>query len=363
MKKGLLTSAFANIAAATGVAKEAILHGQGNKMKIREAMKREDIDYPAPPGVALTEGEIALVKSVFGEKIDEDDLRRYKKLFTPQNFNKTSAAVLGSSKRIKFYGQKQHEADYSQPKDPSNLYVFMHEMTHVWQEQRKMPVSFQNKRRPNADEDMMYYYKLSPHSRFKDFPTEQQASIIGEYALLFLYTDASFDANFMINDNTPENEALLQRVVEDAFPEARKTRLLLEPIKKAKSDAWHQKLKFAESMAHDITGALKKMHDKPGLEFKYDVSLNLQDDKAHIKTNIPVKVNGYYVALHMTVDTEGKISASRERLSIMDPKKLPVDPAMALPLEDKMSSVLQCIHKGYASSKRPADKTRSNRLQ
>jgi hypothetical protein len=129
-----------------------------------------------------------------------------------------AAAVYGGKNRIQFYGPQYQEADYSRTPNIENSSIFIHEMTHLWQNKHRLRSHklFHHYRQ-------VYNYQLTPHSRFTKFGDEQQAAIVGDYALRFIFNDYSRWIN-----NTPETDALLKKVVEKKFPAARETRLRLE---------------------------------------------------------------------------------------------------------------------------------------
>jgi hypothetical protein len=299
VKKGLLTAAFA--AAASAVLVTTTLGGplaavvfEGlipwmytGALSLRRHLvrKRSEAAYPPPPlppGVPLTEGEIAFTKSIFGRKIAKGDLTRVRKYFMPEKKDQF-AAVVRNIKSIDFHGRKYHEADYSRSKDPFNYGAFIHEMTHIWQNSRMSSMESQMNRHPyKYGDSQAYFYALSPQSRFKDFNVEQQASIIEDYALRFLYPAASVSSGQLFN--TPVDDALLQKVVEDKFHEARKTRLRFEPQKKAQIK---ERLKSTYNTASGVIDSLKTLRDESGSTFGYEVKVSPTGTAIFIDTNIP----------------------------------------------------------------------------
>jgi hypothetical protein len=183
----------------------------------------DDALYPCPAGEPLTAGEAALIKGIFGNGIKTEHVRKY---FSPKaKPGKDEGYIIPAqtfgTDSIKFYSARYKSTDYSQSKDLFNYGTFVHEMTHVWQNQHHLRRAFHNRLHPSYS----YRYTLTPRSRFRNFSEEQQASIIGDYACQFLYPDRSA--------RTETSPSLLQKVVEDKFPQARKTRLALEAQKKA----------------------------------------------------------------------------------------------------------------------------------
>lgn len=187
----------------------------------------DKILFPITASAPLTDGEKSFVASIFGNEIDT---RRVKKYFTSKKKKKVSAETFGSRK-IKFYNSVNPSADLSQAGDVFPYLLLIHEMTHVWQAQHKLRKSYTILRHPT----LSYDYTLSPNSRFGDFGLEQQASIIEDYATAVLYhgprknlRPSGLYAPAFGPRTALQSLSLLQKVVEDQFPEARKTRLTLE---------------------------------------------------------------------------------------------------------------------------------------
>ncbi len=177
-------------------------------------------DGMLPTAAPLTNNEASFVKAIFGDEVDTACVRMY---FYADNeipeeiqkekkngFN-TAAAVYGPD-IIEFYGKINFSKDYSRTADDFNFGAFIHEMTHIWQYQ-----SLSHKFNKSAQG---YEYSLSSKSCFKNFGVEQQAAIIEDYARYYLG-----DTTSAWIKNTPENNELLKKVVEERFPQARKTRL------------------------------------------------------------------------------------------------------------------------------------------
>ena len=223
VKKGYLKTAFVTAAGAT-------IAGSAGYKSLRKYIEwKDDVDYPAPSGVPLTKDETAFVGSIFGKEINTARIRKY---FAAEYHPLADAAAL-SAEKIKFYGEKNHAADYSLSEDPFKYETFIHEITHIWQHQHRQ----QDIARFLRHHTKRYDYALSQKSLFKDFGVEQQACIVADYALQFLYPKRQKlnDTYYQPADkgNPPQNLALLQKVVEDKFPQARKTRLALEAQVKA----------------------------------------------------------------------------------------------------------------------------------
>ncbi len=177
----------------------------------------------------LSAGEIKLVKSVFGRKLADADIKKVRKYFEPLRIEGKECVVGAVFNRrvVKFYVMGQHDEDYSNAWS-WDFGVFMHEMTHIWQRTNIMADVL----RRFFIRTKQYDYKLTERSRFTFFGKEQQASIMEDYALRFLYPRGPMPARRIAE--TPENDALLQRVVERKFPAARQARLAVaEQRKKA----------------------------------------------------------------------------------------------------------------------------------
>ncbi len=196
--------------------------------------RKDDANYPTPPGVALTKGETTLLKSIFGDELDTDEVKKY---FSDKP-HPYVIAMASSAKKIKFYGKDTHVPDYSQTKDSANYWTFVHEMTHIWQFQHPKEDIMRALRNPTRK----YDYELSKDLRFQDFGVEQQACIIADYAMQFLFNGKISPANenkgyFVPVEATtpkPQKLSMLYKTVEDRFPQARKTRLALAPFKNKK---------------------------------------------------------------------------------------------------------------------------------
>jgi len=191
--------------------------------------KQED-DALYPADLSLTEGEVALVKSIFGDEIDTDIVKKsYSARYKPGKDKgaKIPAQTFGKDS-IRFYGAQYIQEDYSQIvyniKADSNIFnfgCFIHEMTHIWQNQNDVP----NKA---LEGENGYQYTLKAQSTFDDFGWEQQACLIEDYAREFLYPGKNRCAVRSFGKDDPRTLLLLQDVVEKRFPQAAETREALE---------------------------------------------------------------------------------------------------------------------------------------
>lgn len=180
----------------------------------------------AGKGQPLTAGEITLVESVFGDEVDPGKIRKH--------FRKTSIAhrmasptvagmVLPPLSHIDFYGKDHHSPDFSK-ETPGNTDLFMHEVTHVWQNQNGYWSLH------HIDKLRLYDYSLSEKSDFNKFALEQKAEMIGDYVRIWLHPQGKVQSGKTPN----EKDILLRDVVEKRFPRAKKTRMdLPAPVKPA----------------------------------------------------------------------------------------------------------------------------------
>jgi hypothetical protein len=167
-------------------------------------------------GEKLTEGEAKLLKGIFGDELNVSKIRKHHK--SPDDIThlmKTKAGtVLPFISHIDFFGENVASRDYSA--ESQYLYgFFAHEATHCWQNQNWAwtPRNFG-----------IYEFTLKAGDRFGDFGGEQQAEIIEAYAKRFHHPDGPKNAD----PAQAEFDRLLQKVVEDRFPQAQITRLALE---------------------------------------------------------------------------------------------------------------------------------------
>jgi hypothetical protein len=184
---------------------------------------------PRLPAIPLTEGEIALVHSIFGSSVNTSIVKKY---FDPDYCATAQAAAYGG-KDICFFGFLYQSPDYSISEwyNAEKFGIFVHEMTHIWQAQTAARFSTQ---KINGSK---YKYALDTKHCFSDYGMEQQAAIMEDYALCFLNPSG---VSRRIK-NAPENDLLLQKVVEDQFPGARKTRLAYEEQERLKDAQMHLK--------------------------------------------------------------------------------------------------------------------------
>jgi hypothetical protein len=123
------------------------------------------------PDRSLTPGEIALARSIFGEAIDYSKVRMIRRKwwpFQPPSF------VMAPSGNIHFHPHSDlWSNDFS--KEPLHRQgLFIHEMTHVWQAQKRGRFYLPLMRHPFC----RYRYRLEDGRPFEDYGLEQQAEIV-----------------------------------------------------------------------------------------------------------------------------------------------------------------------------------------
>ena len=119
----------------------------------------------------LTAGEIALARSIFGDAIDYALVRLVRRKWWP--FQPRNAAMAPSG-NIHFHphGHLWSE-DFSEEKLGLQG-LFMHELTHVWQSQKRGPLYLPLMRHPFC----RYTYELKHGRPFERYGLEQQAEIV-----------------------------------------------------------------------------------------------------------------------------------------------------------------------------------------
>lgn len=175
----------------------------------------------AGQGTPLTTEEAAMVESVFGDEINTSRMRKHFRetslayRFAPKT---VAGMVLPPLSHIDFYGARNHSENFAKD-TPGMANLFMHEATHVWQNQN-MRWSLHH-----IDKVRLYDYTLKPNARFDSFALEQKAEMIGDYVQVWLHPQGKVQSG-----KTPdEKDILLREVVENRFPRARETRLALPP--------------------------------------------------------------------------------------------------------------------------------------
>lgn len=124
---------------------------------------------------ALTEGEIAMARQVFGDSID------YKKVTLHNHVYPLTLGLQGAYTTIApnggiYFGRKQYREDFSSG-DLRSQHLFIHEMTHVWQYQLGYPVFWT--RVPRIW--MSYDYDPDGSRRLHEYNMEKQGDILADY--------------------------------------------------------------------------------------------------------------------------------------------------------------------------------------
>ena len=120
---------------------------------------------------ALTDGEITLARSMFGEAIDYARVRLVRRRWWPLQ---PRGIVMAPTGNIHFHpADPRWSEDFS--KEPlSSQGLFIHEMTHVWQTQKRGRFYLPLMRHPFC----RYAYQLREGWAFDRYGLEQQAEIV-----------------------------------------------------------------------------------------------------------------------------------------------------------------------------------------
>lgn len=162
----------------------------------------------------MTPDEKALIKAFFGSEVRPDVVKLYQYPYEQKDAFATVETGYGAN----FWGAAQHAPDYTKAA-PAQLGTFIHEFTHIWQNQTY------NKHTPDQTLGQ-YNYWLDAKSTFADFSVEQQAAMVGDYTTYFLhpsktmrYLPASYN-----KAELPAKAEVLKKVVEAQFPGAKALR-------------------------------------------------------------------------------------------------------------------------------------------
>lgn len=126
-------------------------------------------------GRALTAGERALVREVFGDAIDLDLTRVHARRFVPLAHRRGLA--MAPNGHVYFHPD-DHREDFSRAGLAQQAW-FMHEMTHVWQHQRGTCVWLRGLLNRRYD-----YLPFDPLRPFTSYGVEQQGDIVQDYFTL-----------------------------------------------------------------------------------------------------------------------------------------------------------------------------------
>ncbi|WP_408587822.1 vgr related protein [Novosphingobium sp.] len=129
-----------------------------------------------PAERALTPGERALARSVFGNAVTLEPVRLKRRKFFPLQPRGTVMAPMG---HIHFHPHSPHWRDDFAAASLSLQGLFIHEMVHVWQTQQKGPWWLPLMRHPFC----RYDYRFVPGKPFEAYGIEQQAEIVRHWFL------------------------------------------------------------------------------------------------------------------------------------------------------------------------------------
>ena len=125
----------------------------------------------------LTEGEIALARSVFGDAIDYGRVTIRRRKFFPLQPRQTTMAPRG---HLYFHPLGDVYSDDFSAEPVLKAGLFIHELTHVWQTQRRGEWYLLLHRHPLC----RYDYSLRPGWKLERYGIEQQAEIVRHAFLL-----------------------------------------------------------------------------------------------------------------------------------------------------------------------------------
>jgi hypothetical protein len=134
---------------------------------------------PCPVGGArpLTKGEIALARAMFGDAIDYAPVTIRRRKFFPLQPRGVTMAPMG---HLHFHPGAAHYCDDFAAADIHAQAHFIHEMTHVWQAQKRGRWYLVLRRHPWC----RYDYALKPGWQLERYGIEQQAEILRHAFLL-----------------------------------------------------------------------------------------------------------------------------------------------------------------------------------
>lgn len=163
--------------------------------------------------------EAELIKSIFGQDFKTDNIE----LRSCENYRSGVAGMVPTeSNTAMFFGGIHHSRNYVRSSIVYKRFLFIHEMTHIWQGQTH---SIAENLAHQTFSTRQYHYNLSDTTKpFDSYGYEQQSSMVADYAMLFYYKN---DDPVRISDSSLERKRL-RSLIETRFPEAKRTRLFLE---------------------------------------------------------------------------------------------------------------------------------------
>jgi hypothetical protein len=135
---------------------------------------------------SLTQGEIALARSVFGDAIEYEKVRLKRGKWWPLHPRGAAMAPMG---HIYFHPEGGGWSDDFAAEPLGRQAFFIHEMTHVWQAQKGGRFYLPLMRHPFC----RYRYHLKPGKPFRRYGLEQQAELVARRFLAergFVVADA-----------------------------------------------------------------------------------------------------------------------------------------------------------------------------
>ncbi len=181
--------------------------------------KQARLDFANVEMRAMTPAEQALIKGIFGNQINTSVVHLY---MHPETYDDAVGSV-SSSKAADFWGSKNHATEYTTTRDTDAFATFVHELTHVWQNQTNE--RFTSSYVPDGNK---YHYPLEAQYKFTDYGVEQQAAMVEDYARRFLHPSKSFTWLGEVYDNPESKAQMLMKTVETQFPAAKQLRLNYE---------------------------------------------------------------------------------------------------------------------------------------
>ena len=125
----------------------------------------------------MSEGEVALARSVFGRAIDYSKVRIRRRKWFPFQPRRITMAPRG---HLHFHPLGEHYCDDFSLVSPIRQGLFIHEMTHIWQTQSLGEWYLLLNRHPFC----RYSYSLKPGWKLEQYGIEQQAEIVRHAFLL-----------------------------------------------------------------------------------------------------------------------------------------------------------------------------------
>ena len=119
----------------------------------------------------LTQGEIAMARSIFGDAIDYSRVRLFRRKWWPFHPRNAAMAPMGN---IYFHPKGGGWSEDFSNEPLGRQGFFIHELTHVWQSQKGGKFYLPLMRHPFC----RYDYRLKPDRPFKHYGLEQQAEIV-----------------------------------------------------------------------------------------------------------------------------------------------------------------------------------------